>query len=54
MNNNKQLNIEKRVSTVLPIDAENALIIIPKNVEIGLICTDLNPTFEELRRKEDL
>lgn len=34
MDNNKKLVVEKKESKSLPIDPDNTLIIIPKNVEI--------------------
>jgi hypothetical protein len=35
------LNIDKKESTCLTIDAENPLIIVPSNTEITMICTNL-------------
>lgn len=35
------LNTDKKESTCLTIDAENPLIIVPSNVEITMLCTNL-------------
>lgn len=37
----KKLITEKKESTNLPIDPENAIIIIPNNVEVATLCTNL-------------
>jgi hypothetical protein len=47
------LYTDKRESTNLPIDAENPLIIVPKNVEIAMLCTNLNMNFEQMEKREE-
>ncbi len=49
----KKFTIEKRESTNLPIDPDNTLIIIPNNVEISLICTNLTPNYDEMAKREE-
>jgi len=50
----KKLNIEKKVSANLPIDPENAIILIPNNVEVITCCTNLAHTFEDLAKREEI
>lgn len=50
----KKLVTEKKESTNLPIDPENALIIVPNNVEIATLCTNLTQTYEDLAKKEEI
>lgn len=50
----KKLVTEKKESTSLPIDRENSIIIVPKDVEVSLICTNLNSNFEDLAKREEV
>ena len=50
----KKLNIDKKVSANLPIDPENAIIIIPNNIEVITFCTNLTPTFDDLAKREEV